>query len=72
VGDEQRSSSASDRSGAGSRGRDDDLAPTCSPAAAWLLWFVFRLNSLYLQVELNKVVDRYAGASAGITVPLIV
>jgi hypothetical protein len=52
--------------------RSAGLAPTCSPAAAWLLWFVFGLNSLYLQVELNKVVDRYAGAPAGTTVPLFV
>jgi hypothetical protein len=48
------------------------LAATCSPTLAWLLWFVFGLNSLYLQVELNKIVDRYAGAPVGTTVPLFV
>jgi hypothetical protein len=61
---------------AGARVRDAQrsagLAPTCSPTVAWLLWFVFGLNSLYLQVELNKLVDRYSGAPAGTTVPLFV
>ncbi|WP_072804063.1 DUF4234 domain-containing protein [Rhodococcoides yunnanense] len=46
------------------------LPPTCSPALSWLLAFVFGLNSLYLQIELNKVVDRYNGASEGSPVPL--
>jgi hypothetical protein len=61
---------------AGARVRDAQrcagLAPTCSPALSWLLWFAFGLNSLYLQSELNKVVDRYAGAPAGTSVPLFV
>jgi hypothetical protein len=52
--------------------RSAGLAPTCSPALAWVLLFVFGLNTLYLQTELNKVVDRYAGAPAGTTVPLFV
>lgn len=61
---------------AGARVRDAQraagLAPTCSPALAWLLWFVLGLNSLYLQAELNKVVDRYHGAPQGTVVPLYV
>lgn len=52
--------------------RSAGLVPTCSPALSWLLWFVFGLNSLYLQVQLNKVVDRYAGAPTGTTIPLYV
>lgn len=52
--------------------RSAGLAPTCSPTLAWLLLFVFGLNSLYLQVELNKVVDRYAGTPVGTPVPLYV
>lgn len=50
--------------------RSAGLAATCSPTVAWLLWFVFGLNALYLQIELNKVVDRYNGAPAGTRVPL--
>lgn len=61
---------------AGARIRDAQrsagLVPTCSPTLSWLLWFAFGLNSLYLQAELNKVVDRYAGAPVGTTVPLYV
>jgi hypothetical protein len=48
------------------------LAPSCSPALCWLLWFVFGLNTLYMQVELNKVVDQYANAPEGTRVPLYV
>ena len=48
------------------------LEPTCSPTLSWLLAFVFGLNFLYLQIELNKVVDRYPGAERGTTVPLFV
>lgn len=48
------------------------LAPTCSPAACWLLWFVIGVNVLYMQSELNKVIDRYAGAPTGAQVPLFV
>lgn len=48
------------------------LTPTCSPALSWLLAFVFGLNSLYLQIELNKVVERYQDAPVGSTVPLFV
>lgn len=46
------------------------LAPSCSPALSWLLALVFGLNSLYLQIELNKVVDRYQGVSEGAVIPL--
>jgi len=46
------------------------LDPSCSPAASWLLAFVFGLNVLYLQVELNKVVDRYPEVPTGQEVPL--
>lgn len=52
--------------------RSAGLASTCSPTLSWLLWFAFGLNSLYMQSELNKVVDRYSGAPAGTTVPLYV
>jgi hypothetical protein len=48
------------------------LQPTCSPTLSWLLVIVFGLNTLYMQVELNKVVDRYAGAQTGSQVPLFV
>lgn len=46
------------------------LAASCSPTRAWLLAFAFGLNTLYLQVELNKITDRYPGAAPGNTVPL--
>jgi hypothetical protein len=52
--------------------RSAGLRPTCSPALSWILWFFLGLNSLYLQVELNKVADRYADAPVGTTVPLFV
>jgi uncharacterized protein DUF4234 len=61
---------------AGARIRDAQrsagLAPSCSPTLAWVMWFAFGLNSLYMQVELNKVVDRYAGAPTGTPVSLYV
>lgn len=52
--------------------RSAGLTPTCSQAASWLLAFIFGLNSLYIQTELNKVVGCYKGTPAGITVPLAV
>jgi hypothetical protein len=52
--------------------RSAGLTPTCSPALSWLLWFALGLNSLYMQIELNKIVDRYAGAPAGTPVALYV
>jgi hypothetical protein len=52
--------------------RSAGLAPSCSPALCWILWFVFGLNSLYMQSQLNKIVDRYAGAPTGTRVPLYV
>jgi hypothetical protein len=59
---------------AGKRIRDAQtsagLIASCSPALCWVLWFVFGLNTLYMQMELNKVVDRYPQASPGVQVPL--
>jgi hypothetical protein len=52
--------------------RSAGLFASCSPALCWLLWFAFGLNSLYMQIQLNKVVDRYAGAPVGTRVPLFV
>jgi hypothetical protein len=48
------------------------LVASCSPALCWLLWFVFGLNTLYMQAQLNKVVDQYPGATPGTQVPLYV
>ncbi|WAC57515.1 DUF4234 domain-containing protein [Gordonia sp. SL306] len=48
------------------------LPATCSPTLCWVLAFVFGTNLLYMQFELNKVVDRYAGAPPHATVPLFV
>ncbi|AZG47202.1 DUF4234 domain-containing protein [Gordonia insulae] len=48
------------------------LPATCSPTLCWVLAFVFGTNLLYMQFELNKVVDRYAGAPPHTTVPLFV
>jgi hypothetical protein len=59
---------------AGKRIRDAQraagLIATCSPALCWFLWFIFGLNTLYMQIELNKVVDQYPHASEGMQVPL--
>lgn len=46
------------------------LQPTCSPAVCWLLMFVFGLNTMYMQIQLNKIVDRYQGAAPGTQIPL--
>jgi Domain of unknown function (DUF4234) len=46
------------------------LEVTCNPLWCWLLWLVFGLNVLYMQIELDKVVDRYPGAPAHTPVPL--
>ncbi|MGH3344830.1 MAG: DUF4234 domain-containing protein [Carbonactinosporaceae bacterium] len=46
------------------------LAPTCSPVIGLALIFVLGLNTLYYQVELNKIIDRYGGQPAGAPVPL--
>jgi Domain of unknown function (DUF4234) len=45
---------------------------TCVPVIGMLLTFVFGLNTLYYQVELNKVVDAYGGKATppGTVVPL--
>jgi hypothetical protein len=50
--------------------RSAGLIGSCSPALCWLLWFVFGLNTLYMQSELNKVVARYPNAAPGMQVPL--
>jgi hypothetical protein len=46
------------------------LPPTCSPALSWVLWFVFGTNTLYMQIELDKIVDAYPGAAPGVEVPV--
>lgn len=46
------------------------LTPTCSPTLSWLLWIVFGTNALYMQMELNKVVDRYPGVAPGTSIAL--
>ena len=45
---------------------------TCAPIIGLLLTFAFGLNTLYYQVELNKVVDAYGGKTTppGTVVPL--
>lgn len=45
------------------------MAPTCSPALGIVLMFVFGLHTLYLQSELNKIVD-HVSAPAGAQVAL--
>lgn len=52
--------------------RASGLQPTCSPILSCLLTFVFGLNILYMQAELNKIVGRYPGATEGTPVPLYV
>jgi hypothetical protein len=52
------------------RQRAAGMEPTCSGVVGLLLSFVFGLYSLYYQSELNKIVDRYGGASPGTEVPL--
>lgn len=52
--------------------RSAGLPATCSPALCWLLAFVFGTNVLYMQVELNKIIDRYDAAPPQTTVPLFV
>jgi hypothetical protein len=44
--------------------------PECTPALAFILWmFVASTGVLYLQFEINKIWDRYAGAQEGQQVP---
>jgi hypothetical protein len=45
------------------------LQPTCNPWIGLVLCFLFGLQTLYYQVELNKIVDAY-GAPVGAPVPL--
>ena len=51
------------------RQRVAGMAPTCSPALGIVLMFVFGLHTLYLQSELNKIVDKF-GAPAGSQIAL--
>ena len=45
--------------------------PESSPILAFILWmFVASTGVLYLQFEINKIWDRYAGAQEGQQVPL--
>ncbi|HSP37852.1 MAG TPA: DUF4234 domain-containing protein [Frankiaceae bacterium] len=45
--------------------------PECSPILAFILWvFISSTGVLYLQFEINKIWDRYAGAQEGQQVPL--
>ncbi|AEW95906.1 DUF4234 domain-containing protein [Streptantibioticus cattleyicolor] len=46
------------------------LTVTCSPAACWLLAFVFGLNTWYMQSQLNLAVDAYPGVAPGTGVAL--
>ena len=46
------------------------LPETCSPAACWLLTFVFGLNIWYMQKQLNLVADAYQGVQPGTEVKL--
>jgi hypothetical protein len=48
------------------------LPVSCVPVLGMLLLLVFGLGTLYFQIELNKVVDRYGGKATppGTTVPL--
>ena len=44
---------------------------TCSPLASMLLWFVFGLNTWYMQKQLNLIVEAYPPITApGDRVPL--
>jgi len=46
------------------------LEPSCSGGVGLLLMFVLGLGTLYYQVQLNKVVDRYPNTVPGTQVPL--
>ncbi|MER7245314.1 DUF4234 domain-containing protein [Kribbella sp. NPDC000426] len=48
------------------------LPVTCNPLLGMLLMLVFGLGAVYLQVELNKVVNSYGDAPAGVPVSLYV
>lgn len=48
------------------------LQPTCSSVVGLLLTFVFGLQSLYYQLELNKITARYNDVPPGTVVPLAV
>lgn len=46
------------------------VEPTCSAVVGLLLCFVFGLQSLYYQVQLNKINEHYGHAQPGTVVPL--
>jgi Domain of unknown function (DUF4234) len=48
------------------------LEPTCSAIIGLLLTFVFHLESLYYQYELNRIWDHYGNPSEGTAVPLAI
>lgn len=43
---------------------------TCSPIASMLLYFVFGLNTWYMQKQLNLIVEAYPGVPQGAAVVL--
>lgn len=60
----------------GQRVRDAQVAaglnPSCSPTLAAVLYFALGANALYLQIELNKVIDANPDVPQGGEVPLFV
>jgi hypothetical protein len=47
------------------------VIPESSPVLAFVLWiFAFGTGTLYLQYEINKIWERYPGATEGQEVPL--
>jgi hypothetical protein len=48
------------------------LEPTCIPIIGLLLTFVFHLDSLYLQYELNRIWDHYGNPTEGTPVRLAI
>ncbi|MGB2951029.1 MAG: hypothetical protein WBB62_08585 [Rhodococcus sp. (in: high G+C Gram-positive bacteria)] len=45
--------------------RTAGIEPTCSPVIGLLLCFVLGLQSLYYQLELNKINEHYDAAPSG-------
>ena len=50
--------------------RSAGIPVTCSPIASMLLYFVFGLNTWYMQKQLNLIVEAYPDATHGDEVPL--
>jgi hypothetical protein len=46
------------------------IPATCNPLACMLLYFVFGLNTWYMQKQLNLIVEAYPGTAPGVVVPL--